>query len=153
MAFVNLSPSVYVSVSASELEAQSFNPQGPARETELGKKVWFWYRVYCAAMALMYLCVAIIGVITLYAGIDISKQGGQESGGKIMLIGGLYVALGIIFAIPYGISPFLPRKPWHWIYGIVLISIGLTSCLCLPACIPLLIFWLKPEAKWMFGKE
>jgi hypothetical protein len=35
-------------------------------------------------------------------------------------------------------------------YDLVLICIGMTSCCILPAAIPLLIFWLKPEAKNWF---
>ena len=34
----------------------------------------------------------------------------------------------------------------------VLIAIGLTSCLTIPAALPLLLYWIKPEAKAWFGR-
>jgi hypothetical protein len=40
-----------------------------------------------------------------------------------------------------------------WIYGIVLIALGMTSACFVPACIPLLIYWLKPDAKSYFQPE
>jgi hypothetical protein len=35
----------------------------------------------------------------------------------------------------------------------VLICIGMNSCCLLPASIPLLIFWIKPETKTYFGRK
>ncbi|MGB7159266.1 MAG: hypothetical protein WBD40_14450 [Tepidisphaeraceae bacterium] len=60
--------------------------------------------------------------------------------------------MGVPLAAVFGVAPFLPRRPWVWIYDLVLICLGLTSICCMPATIPLLIFWLKPEAKAWFGK-
>jgi hypothetical protein len=37
-----------------------------------------------------------------------------------------------------------------WIYQIVLIGLGLTSVCCLPATVPLLISYVKPEVKAWF---
>jgi hypothetical protein len=47
----------------------------------------------------------------------------------------------------------MPRRPWAWIFGLVLICIGLTSLCCLPVAIPLLLSWLKPETKSYFGRN
>ena len=44
-------------------------------------------------------------------------------------------------------------NPWAWIYGMVLICIGLTSPCCLPVTIPLLIGWIKDDAKAYFGRN
>ena len=46
---------------------------------------------------------------------------------------------------------FMPREKWVWIFDLVLICFGFTTCCLIPACIPLLIFWLKPEAKAWFN--
>ena len=72
---------------------------------------------------------------------------------EVKLQGTMMLALGFIFLIPFAIAPFLPKVPWVWVYGIVMIAIGMTSLCCLPATIPLLIFWIKPEARQYFGRE
>ena len=63
----------------------------------------------------------------------------------------LLVLFGPPFAIAFGLGIFWDEKPWHWVYGIVLICISLTSCCCFPVSIPLLIYWLKPETKSYFN--
>jgi hypothetical protein len=40
-----------------------------------------------------------------------------------------------------------------WVYDLVVICLGMTSACILPASVPLLIFWLKPEVKSHFGKN
>jgi len=47
---------------------------------------------------------------------------------------------------------FVQPRPWLWTYDLVIICMGLTSACLLPACIPLLISWMKPETKSYFGK-
>jgi hypothetical protein len=47
----------------------------------------------------------------------------------------------------------LRPQPWLWTYDLVIICLGMTSACFLPACIPLLIFWLKPETKHYFGRK
>ena len=68
------------------------------------------------------------------------------------ILGGVYAAFGLVFAGAFAVGLLMPRKPWAWIYGIVLIALGMTSACCIPATIPLLIFWIKPEAKAFFGR-
>ena len=55
-------------------------------------------------------------------------------------------------AAAFSAGIFLPPRLWVWIYGIVLIAVGFTSACCIPFCVPLLIYWLKPEAKAYFGR-
>ncbi len=69
---------------------------------------------------------------------------------EMKILGILYVVLGFMFLLPFAAGPFLPRKLWGWIFGLVLICIGMMSVCCWPATIPLLIFWLKPETKAYF---
>ena len=68
------------------------------------------------------------------------------------VMGAVFIILGLAFCFPYAIAPFLPRKSWVWVFGLVLICIGLTSLCCLPVCIPLLIAWLKPDVKQFYGR-
>lgn len=116
----------------------------------MGKpQVYTWFVVYCVLMAIMYLFVAALGIfypmLTEMAG----KDGRME--GQVMGI--IYTLSGIIFFIPFAIAPFLKPGPGVWIYDLVLICLGMTSCCCLPITIPLLIFWIKPEVKNYFGRQ
>ena len=33
----------------------------------------------------------------------------------------------------------------------LLICVGMTSCCCIPACLPILLQWIKPDTKAWFG--
>jgi hypothetical protein len=119
---------------------------GPTMSDPQAPPVWKWYVAYCAAMAFMYLVVVIMGVVflALPAGSDMNPQ-------EAWFIGLVCIGLGTLCLVPYAAAPFLPRRRWAWVVGVVLIGIGMTSMCCLPAAIPLLIFWLKPESKAFFG--
>lgn len=118
----------------------SLNPATPA--------VFTWFVVYCILMALLYLAMAAMGVAFLFMEPD------QEvSAAEAKVMGGMFIILGLVFFVPYALGPILPRKSWVWVFGLVLICIGLTSLCCLPVCIPLLIFWLKPEMKEFYGRD
>jgi len=118
----------------------SLNPATPP--------VYTWFVVYCILMALLYLITAVMGIVFMFSEPD-RDMSAQEA--KIM--GLVFLILGLGFFVPYALAPFLPRKSGVWVFGLVLICIGLTSACCLPVCIPLLIFWLKPETKAFYGRE
>jgi hypothetical protein len=116
--------------------------------------VWTWFRVYAGAMTLMYVVLLGVGVFMLLAGSTVAESSrNPEDAFMIPILGGVYAGLGLVFAVAYAVGLLMPRKPWAWIYGIVLIAIGMTSACCIPATIPLLIFWIKPEAKAFFGRS
>ena len=77
----------------------------------------------------------------------------EMSEAEARVMGAVFLILGLAFFVPYAIAPFLPRKSGVWVFGLVLICIGLTSLCCLPVCIPLLIYWSKPEMKAFYGRE
>lgn len=109
--------------------------------------VWRWYKVYVICMALMYLVVTVLGVVM--AVIDIPTRDNDLP----MDVQGVLLALICVpFFLIYAAALFVPRKPWAWVFHLVLICVGLTSACCAPASIPLLIFWLKPETKAAFGR-
>lgn len=110
-----------------------------------------WFRVFAGLMALLYLVVMGMGIVLVVVG-GSAAQGMNPEGLEPAILGVIYSVLGLVFGIAYAVGLFLPRKPWGWVAGIVLIAIGMTSICCLPATIPLLIFWLKPEAKAYFGR-
>lgn len=109
--------------------------------------VYKWFVVYCVCMALLYISLPVIGSVFLFAEPD-----PEMSAAEAKFMGVLFIVLGLVFFVPYAAAPFLPRQNWVWILGLVLICIGLTSACCLPACIPLLIYWLKPEMKAFYGR-
>lgn len=98
-------------------------------------------------MALLNLGAAIVGVVFLFAEPDREMSELEAS-----IMGFVFLVFGVAFAVVYAAGPFLPRQSWVWVFGLVLICLGLTSACCLPVCIPLLIHWLKPEMKEFYGR-
>lgn len=123
-------------------------PTTPPLPQNLAPKVWSWYVAYCIALAVVYLALFVAGLVVLIFRGHLSAD--ERLGAVIS--GLLLGVLGAVFAVGFAAGPFLPKKPWAWIYGMVLICVGMTSACCLPASIPLLIFWIKPETKAFFGR-
>ena len=109
--------------------------------------VYKWFVAYCILMALLYLTTAVMGIVFLFIEPD-----RDMSAAEARLMGAVFLILGLAVFVPYAFAPFLPRKSWVWVLGLVLICLGLTSACCLPVCIPLLIFWMKPETKAFYGR-
>jgi MFS family permease len=107
-----------------------------------------WYRAYSALMTLLYLFFVVVGIFFL----TVAPTDRNMSSEEAQITGGIMFFMGIVLAIPFAIGTFLPQKPWAWVFGLVLICIGLTSVCCMPATIPLLIHWIKPETKFYFGR-
>ena len=107
-----------------------------------------WFLAYAGAMAALYLLAAAAGVAFLVIPADVLEMRPREKiiNGAVMAVTCLPLAALFLVAL------FLPPRPAAWIFDLVLIAIGMTSCCCLPATIPLLIYWLKPEAKRYFGR-
>ena len=96
----------------------------------------------------MYLAVAASSLMFFLADpvtLEMSRLGALVMGSVLLLMG-----LGLLVAslLPLVLRP----RPWLWTYDLVIICLGMTSACFLPACIPLLIFWLKPGMKSYFGK-
>jgi len=109
--------------------------------------VWNWYRVYAGLSAAMYLALMFGSFLFPL----LVRPGRDEPPPWIFAL--LFGCISAPFAAAYIAAFFLPRRPWVWIYHIVLIGVGMTSACCIPACIPLLIYWLKPETRRYFGRE
>ena len=117
----------------------SLNPATPP--------VYKWFVVYCILMALLAIATAVMGIVFM-----VVEPDRDMSKAEAKLMGTVFLIFGLLFFVPYAFAPFLPRQSWVWVLGLVLICIGLTSTCCLPACIPLLIYWIKPETKAFFGR-
>jgi hypothetical protein len=107
-----------------------------------------WFSVYCWILCIMYFVVMAVAIIMLVG--DPAKFGVPAAqacfqGVFLLLVGGIFFAAGLL--------PLLLRpRPWLWVYDLIVICLGLTSCCFWPICIPLIIFWIRPEVKQYFGR-
>jgi len=108
--------------------------------------VVLWFKIYIGLNALMY--IAIAGLLAALA-ILAPESLAEELGPAFLLLG--IAGFCIILAVLYLVALFFPRRPWAWVYDLVLICLGFTGCLTIPFSIALLVFWIKPEAKHWFG--
>lgn len=111
--------------------------------------VVLWQYVYCALMALLYLGVAIAGAVMAIFRHQMVDE--TTTPNELLVMGLILFAVGLAFAVPFVAAPLLPRRRWVWVLHLVLIAVGMTSCACLPACIPLLVFWIRPDTQAWFG--
>jgi hypothetical protein len=112
-------------------------------------KVVVWFKAYAALFAALYLVVAVCSLVFFLldpAELDMTRP-------EALITGAFLLTLGLVFCLAFAFPFFLKPRPWVWVYDLVLICIGLTSPCCMPASIPLLIYWLKPEAKAYFGRQ
>jgi hypothetical protein len=112
--------------------------------------VWYFYVAYCLFMALLYLAVVGLGLLFIVAAEPIAAEDSRHSAAEMIVVGAVLCIMGGVLLLMYAVAPLLPKSKAAWIYGFVTIGIGMTSACTLPFCIPLLIFWLKPETKAFF---
>jgi hypothetical protein len=130
-----------------DIETSEFYPPQipPAAPPVVG-----WFRAYAVAMTLLYVLTAGGGlVMALFRERLVQDDMGPEFW---MIYGVALLVMGLLFFVAFAVGILMPPRPWAWIYGIVLIALGMTSCCCIPACVPLLILWIKPEAQAYFGR-
>ena len=113
--------------------------------------VWKWYVLYCVAMAIVYLLCLAFGIFLATNADMLAAEDPSIDAVAIQIQGVLFTVLGGLLFFVFAAGPFVPRSKAGWIYGFVPICIGLTSLCCLPASLPLLLAWLKPEVKNYFN--
>ena len=113
--------------------------------------VLLWYRVYCAFEgSLSLLDVAAGGGAMLFRR-QLAEWLQHGEPGAYAVVGAVALAIGLVQAVLFWLAFFLPRKPWAWIYHLILIGLGLTDpCFFLP-CLFLMVFWLKAPTRTYFG--
>ena len=107
-----------------------------------------WFKVYCGILCLVYAATAAASIyffIVDPAEVELGTVATRLIGGLLLLLG---LALFAACLLPLLLTP----RPWLWTYDFVIICLGMTSACFLPVCVPLLIFWIKPETKRHFGK-
>ena len=107
-----------------------------------------WYRLYCGILAALYFVITVVGVLFVVLPSSILEVPEMEK----FRTGAACLGLGLPLLVATLLPLCLKPRPWLWIYGIVLIAFGLARCCLWPICIPLLIFWLKPDVKGYFGR-
>ena len=117
-------------------------PVGP-RQFSGPPQVLIWQKVYIGVMTLLYSLIAVAGILVIvFAQQDVRTN---EDAFAVALVGGIYIALGVIFAGIFVVGLFWTKGMGGWIYNIVLIAFGMTNLCTLIACIPLLIYWIKAK--------
>ena len=114
--------------------------------------VLVWYRVYCGAMALLYL-VCLAGGIALLSLRDLLPSDEDVPPEMWLLYGVGFTVVGGLLAPAFLASFFLPRSRRAWVYHVVLIALGMVSVCCLPATVPMILYWIKPETYGYFDPE
>ena len=135
----------------SPYQPPSYQPSPRAPQPSEKPTVWTWYVVYCVCMALLYLACTVGGLFLFMFADDIIEADPSVDAMEVRIYGVVLPTVGVPLMLFYGIAPFLPKNRFGWIVGIIAIAIGLTSACCLPAAIPLLIFWIKDETRKFFG--
>ncbi len=107
-----------------------------------------WFKVYTGVMTGIYALCIVAGPLVMFAATKVHA----DERVVLMIQGAILMIVGLLFGIAFALPFFLPRKPWVWIYNLVLICIGMTSCCILPATVPLIIFWIKPDVKLWFNR-
>ena len=120
---------------------------GPGTTT--GENTFFWYRMYCGSLSLLYALIMVFGGFMAYMRPNTREYSSEET----MVLGIIYALMGAVFFVVFLVATLLPAKPYNWIVGIVMIGLGMTSCCLWPAVIPLLIYWVKPETRSFFGRN
>lgn len=111
--------------------------------------VIFWFKFYAASLSFLYLLTLGFSLFLIFG--DSSAMDMEETFAKLFGVVLLVISLALMVAcfLPLVLEP----RPWLWVYNLVIICLGMTSACYLLACIPLLIFWLKPETQRYYGKQ
>ena len=120
----------------------------PASERDPSPRVIFWYRVYAAVMLLgSFAFLAFAGFVAwAQTRPEMAMQHGAAQAQTQAMVLFLLAATTVAF---YGTATFMPRKPWAWTFGLVVIALGVPS-LTIVFCLPMFLAWMKPSVKAAF---
>lgn len=130
------------------LESTNPSAQLAPLSPTLGGKVWMAYIVYCAVIAISIFVVTSPGLLLTVVALFSDDYGADAA----RVVFGTYTFLGLAAMLPFAVAPFLPKKSWVWIYGVILLCAGSLTCVALPVTVPLFIYWLKPETELFFNR-
>lgn len=110
--------------------------------------VVIWFKIYAGFLSLLYLLVSAGFLVMIF----IDPEDPEMPRPVFQVLMGLMGLLCLVLLVVCFLPLVLPRRPWVWIYDLVIICLGLSSPCFMVVCIPLLIFWLSPETKRYFGR-
>ncbi len=114
--------------------------------------VMTWQMVYLILMLVVYIALVIGGGCLFAFADDIAAEDPAAEPQMFRIMGVIYGIMGFVLAIVFAVGLFWKRGMGGWIYNIVLIALGLTSCITWPMTIPLLIQWIKHK-DWIVGSR
>ena len=108
--------------------------------------VMTWQLVYVILMMILYALVSVLGGALMIFAEQIAEDPDFEmQPGEALVMGIVYAILGVGLFAMYAVGLFWRRGMGGWVYNIILIAIGLTSCCSWPLTIPILIFWIRDK--------
>ncbi len=96
-------------------------------------------------MLALYVMVIIGGIAMMTFSSTIAEGDPTTSPEQVMVVGGVYTLIGMVLSVLFAVPFFWRRGNGEWIFQVILIVIGLTSCCTWPATIPLMIFGSSSE--------
>jgi hypothetical protein len=129
-----------------QIREQTF---GPANHEILTTppQVWTWYKVYCGLMLLLYVMFVAGSIFLFMSAESIAVSDPEQSAIALKIQGAAFGGVALLLVVLYSCGLFFRPSKMAWYLGFATIGIGLTSACCLPASVPLLIFWLKQETR------
>lgn len=112
-------------------------------------KTWSLYRWFCYLIAFFNIILAGIGAWMVSNADFLQSEIVQSE--VIAKVGWLAIGVGLLFALLNVGITLIPISPWA--YGVHYANLLLACCtvILLPAALPLVIRWSKPDTKAFFG--
>ena len=107
-------------------------------------------RVYAGFMVLIHLGLFVLGVFMMVQP-QLAGASAKLLDLENVVAGMVYMAWGLAFAVPWIVLLGAGRRGWAHTMGSVLVAFSMLSMCCLPAAIPLLIAWNKPDVRRYFS--
>lgn len=114
-------------------------PNGPSEPP----KVIFWARVYNGAMIALYLALSVVGGFLIAFAEELAADSADTDPMEMTIMGSIYLVTGAILTIVFSVALVWKKGGGAWIYQMIMIIIGLTSCCTWPATIPLMVYWIR----------
>jgi len=99
-----------------------------------------WFKIYSGVQCFLYLAFSLFCFFAYPAETEIEEEGAHVAAA-------LQLVVGLAFLGAWVLPNFVPPQPWLWTYNLVVIWLGIQNACMLPASIPMLKNWHKPETK------
>lgn len=120
------------------------------------EKVIWWNRVYCGFLAGSWIVAGLLcfwarGSIPLIyeTSAEVFTQAGIEQA-QLSAVYGLIGVLSFVLSILNLLLLFAPRTRTWWAAHLFNHAMGVLKCCCIPAAVPLMIYWVRPEVQRAF---